>query len=460
MKKKQRKISSLNEGAKIIFLFTMLLFLVFPIYGQEVWTQVDLSQGRRNSVATLGTKVYLAGGNICNSTMTTLVEIYDVKTEIWDPSENLSVARAGLAGESSSNKVFFAGGYIYFPEISFFSEIDIFDTTTSTWDTQHLSVPRVTTAVSKDDIVLFAGGFTSAWGTTDVVDIYNDGIWTTATLSEPRYVGAAVVVGDLAMFAGGVDLPNVTKRIDIYNFSTGEWTIDSFSVARGNLAGTVIGNKAFFAGGMTSDNNTSDIVDIYDYSTEMWSTANLSFARAFSGGVAPNAATVCEKAFFVNGGKLDLNSNAWLSMFDIIDIYDSVGDTWTTGFLPNQSHRTNHYVVGVDDKLIVSGGNPCGKAVDILEGIVCGIPPQKYKSDYSIFPNPAKEKLNVNASFENKTSGTLQLYDVSGHTVYQYKFNDNLLSHQIDLKPWNPGLYVVEISTENGKIIEKVMVLD
>jgi len=461
MKKKFLQLSSGPEYKKMIFLSVLLFLIALAAYGQKGWTQTYFSGPKYHIGAALGTKVYYPGGMLCDqSSVTSKVEIYDTANENWDTTQNLSVARGLASVTATDSKVFVAGGIA---STGSSAVVDIFDTLSGNWTVGNLSVARFgAAAVSKDNIAVFAGGFTvNNLVTTNVVDIYNDGVWTTATLSESRYVGAAVVVGDLAMFAGGYDAPNVSKRIDIYNFSTGEWSIDSLSVARCNLAGTVIGNKAFFAGGTSQDGESSDLVDIYDDSTGEWTTDHLSFARAFTGGGFLNAATVCGKAFFVNGGKLELETNKWIAKYDIIDIFDSIAGNWSTGFLPNQNHRVNHSVVGVDSFLLVAGGSPCQKAVDILE-VDCpppvGVSSIDQKPDYSIFPNPAREKLNINASFKNRTSGSLLLYDLTGHAVYQYEFKDDHLSHQIDLKPFTPGLYVVEIRTDGGKIVEKVII--
>ena len=237
-------------------------------------------------------------------------------------------------------------------------------------------------------------------------------------------------------------------------------------IARGQLPE----DKAFFAGGMTSDHNTSDIVDIYDASTGMWSTKNLSFPRAFLGGGGgnSNAATVCGKAYFVNGGKFDPTNSFWEERYSIIDIFDpsdGPNGTWTTEYLPYQNHRVNHTVVAIeyDTTLMIGGGGPCGNSVDIYKPNVCVPVPTRnlnLKSDYTIFPNPAREKLNINVSFKNKTSGHLALFDTSGHKVYQYGFNDDLFSHQIDLASFTPGVYLLEIRTDNERMVEKVMVLE
>ncbi len=153
------------------------------------------------------------------------------------------------AGVTSGTKVLFAGGTDFNGGITVYSEVDILETTTGDWTVDNLSVPRFTSAVSKDSIVIFAGGGTPPpQFVTDVVDIYNtnSGEWTTAALSEARDVRAAVVLGDLAIFAGGMNEQSVSKRVDIYHFSTGDWTIDSLSVPRGFFNSNCSGKQSLF----------------------------------------------------------------------------------------------------------------------------------------------------------------------------------------------------------------------
>ncbi len=459
MKKKLRKLLTRHKWSKLISLLGLLLFFALPAFGQLT---TNMSEEKHVIGSTsLGTKAYFGGGEFCDaSSCTSKVEIYDAATGAWDDSHDLSVARSVCASVTSGTKVFFAGGADFTGfGLTVFSEVDILETTTGDWIVEHLSVPRITSAVSKDSIVIFAGGLPAS----NVVDIYNTitGNWTTATLSEARDARAAVVVGDLAIFAGGFNGQTVSKRVDIYHFSTGEWSIDSLSVPRGFLTATVVDNKAYFAGGMTNDNQVSKIVDIYDPSDGgHWSTDSLSAPRAFVG--RSQAATLGGKAYFVNGGRFDLGTGqvSWVTGSDKIDVYDPE-EGWSS--FTNLGQRVNHTVVTVENdsisQLFIAGGIPCSTDVDIISKTE-PVDFQDQKVDYTIFPNPAKEELNINVSFKNKTNGTLSLFDVQGHTAYQYEFNEGIIDHKIDLNAFAPGLYLVEIRTESGKIVEKVVIVE
>jgi len=458
MKKKPRKLSSVKECPKIIFLSSLLLILTFASYGQ--WSHTNLSEGKNWIGATsLGTKAYFAGGQ-SSGTNSSKVEIYDAEGGEWDTILNLSVPRAAADVVACDGKVYFAGGD--FED----STIEIFDPQKGEWTFDSLSVGRALMgAVSNDSIVIFAGGFTDFLDTAvDTVDIYNtkSGIRSGARLSEARDGRAAVVVGDLAIFAGGWNGQSVSNRIDIYNFSTELWSIDSLSVARGFMAVTAVGNKALFAGGMTNGNLPTNLVDIYDADTDTWSTATLSTPRAFLGSI--NAATVCDKAYIVGGGRIDLNSGnfPWTTTSTVIDIFNSTNSTWEVDYLANG--LVNHAVVGVDSFLIIAGGNS-SSGVKIFKDTICNPVTSStfslnHKYDCNIYPNPATGALNVDVSFKNITSGYITLYNILGHQSHKHMFFDNSLHHQIDLDSFSPGIYFLEIRTDSGRYVENVIIIE
>jgi len=337
---------------KLISIAALLLCSVFISNGQ--WTYTNLSEPKAfMGVTAHGTKAYFGGG--WNGNNVSLVEIYDVVTEEWDTSYDLSVARVVPGGVTCGNLVIFAGGGNLNNWVMD-TEVDIFNTQTPQWTVEHLSVARVGVAVaSKDSIVIFAGGIIAQpWVTVDVVDIYNTetGEWSTTSLSESRDARAAAVVGDLALFAGGYNGEVLSKRVDIYNFTTNTWSIDSLSVARSWMQAVSIGNKILFAGGVTSSTVASKKVDIYDATSGTWSIDSLSFPRAFTNNTAGAAA--CGKAFFVGGGNLNLSNLSWTTEYDVIDIYDEATNTWSIDSLSNAI--IEHAVVAVEDKLIVAGG--------------------------------------------------------------------------------------------------------
>jgi hypothetical protein len=83
-------------------------------------------------------------------------------------------------------------------------------------------------ATSIGNQIFFAGG--NSGSVSNVVDIYNGGSWTTATLSQARYSIVSTTVGSTALFAGGVSASSIVNTVDIYYGGT--WKTATLSLAR------------------------------------------------------------------------------------------------------------------------------------------------------------------------------------------------------------------------------------
>jgi hypothetical protein len=88
---------------------------------------------------------------------------------------------------------------------------------------------RELTATSVGNQLFFAGGYTAV-GASNVVDIYNGGSWTTATLSIARYIPVSTTVGSTALFAGGISASGSANNVDIYYGGT--WKTATLSLGR------------------------------------------------------------------------------------------------------------------------------------------------------------------------------------------------------------------------------------
>ncbi|MFH6992854.1 T9SS type A sorting domain-containing protein [Flavobacterium sp. FlaQc-48] len=71
------------------------------------------------------------------------------------------------------------------------------------------------------------------------------------------------------------------------------------------------------------------------------------------------------------------------------------------------------------------------------------------KSMFSIWPNPAKNTLNIHSLNENNYS--VKIYDLSGKLIYS---KENL-SNSIDVSSFTSGMYLIKIKAENGETSQK-----
>jgi hypothetical protein len=300
--------------------------------------------------ATAGNKVLFAGGfttcgtigsGICN--WFSRVDIYDLNTQTWSTAE-LSLARTFMSVATIGNKIFFAGGYISSDDAT--SRVDIYDATSNSWSTAELSQARTgVAAASAGNKVFFAGGCSLDGGLCQtpsaLVDVYDasTNIWSTTSLSEARIGLAAASVGDKGLFSGGYTFSGFTSTVNIYNSTSNSWTISSLSEAREGIAATTLGTKTFFGGGTVSFGNTqaySNRVDIYDNSTQSWTIASLSQPAQFVGA----ASDVSRVLFFPYGNRME--------------IYNSVSNTWYFSELNQPLYSSS--LVGAGGQIYVAGG--------------------------------------------------------------------------------------------------------
>jgi len=73
----------------------------------------------------------------------------------------------------------------------------------------------------------------------------------------------------------------------------------------------------------------------------------------------------------------------------------------------------------------------------------------------SVYPNPVNDLLNINIKVPNSNSLRLQVTNALGHTLYNKMVNissgNNL--HQIDVRTWSQGAYLVKIMNSNSETI-------
>ena len=157
--------------------------------------------------ASVGNKIFFAGGQRTTTGYSSRVDIYDITANTWSTAELSSGDRMGMAAATVGNKVLFAGG-TELDNGSLTSRVDIYDASTNTWSTAELSKARIYLAAATiGNKVFFAGGgsFEPSFVGSNVVDIFDNSTntWTTAALSQGRSYLSATTVGSKIYFAGG-----------------------------------------------------------------------------------------------------------------------------------------------------------------------------------------------------------------------------------------------------------------
>lgn len=76
-------------------------------------------------------------------------------------------------------------------------------------------------------------------------------------------------------------------------------------------------------------------------------------------------------------------------------------------------------------------------------------------SQFSVFPNPANDIVNVVNTLNNKLT-SVTLTDMNGRTVKEVAV-DNLSKIQLNISDLNSGLYLMNIKSDKGEINKKIM---
>ncbi len=444
----------------------ILILLSFSIsLGQGEWSTSALSEAKVQMGATsLDSKAYFGGG-LGNNFYSNLVEIYDASTGEW-AMDQLSVARAFPVGVSAGNKVFFAGG-INWQTLEHFSTVDIYDTLTQEWTIGHLSTESFyNQAVAYENQVMFAGGFQllslnpPSYHFSDVVDIYDlsSSSWSTSNLSEARSGIASSVVGDVALFAGGLTTnAQVSDRVDLYNFSTEEWSTTSLSEPRVFCTAVTVGNRVLIAGGTNLNNQQTAVVDIYDHDSGTWSQDSLSAPRSFTAG----AVSICGLGIIPAGGSMDLNQFVFTSASSVIDIYDPETETWTVETLDRST--VNHSAVGVENQMLIAGGISFESIlsqdrVDILEcDFVSAADDKSTLSEIELFPNPVIDEINIYIGKDTKVSEVqVQIFDLGGRLIKSIRGFGELKLSTYHL---SGGIYLANIFNDKSSVTVKILKL-
>ncbi len=100
--------------------------------------------------------------------------------------------------------------------------------------------------------------------------------------------------------------------------------------------------------------------------------------------------------------------------------------------------------------------------IDLLafEGTYLGIKENSDINSYSVFPNPANDKLNIYCNMNTSSPITVCMEDIQGKLISRSQLmmgkGENHLS--IDVSDINKGIYFVRLSTENSNMTKKVII--
>jgi hypothetical protein len=87
------------------------------------------------------------------------------------------------------------------------------------------------------------------------------------------------------------------------------------------------------------------------------------------------------------------------------------------------------------------------------EDITTGVNGEILNDPFMVYPNPVNSHLNIVGQFEN-----VILYDLHGQVIKHLKNHSKRIPACIDVSCNKPGLYILEITNQNQRQIEKIWI--
>ena len=457
---------------KRILLFGLLLSSALPGYSQWAVDTLPVAKMHLGAV-TFQDKIYFIGGEYY-SNETSEVSVFNCITSSWDSSMNISNSRSLTTCISGDSGIYVLGGRLWdygYGWARYYNgsrRIDIFKN--GAWQTDSISIPDPVwggRALKVGSRLLFTGFVDSIdYITSDIyaskkVYIFDEstGTWSTDSLSSPRTELGAATDGTIALFAGGVNgLGIVSDVVDIYNSVSNTWTTSSLSVARACLGATYANGKFYFAGGELGGiiSYPSDVVDVYDGSG--WSTMQLSVPRA-----KVEVAAINDEVYFMGGCNVDLNFLPFPDgrpAFSTVDVLNTSQGDWSRKDF-NTPHA-NFACATWGNKIFAAGGglkswcqgSPCGPSYMFemeIRDVTLGMEDLPGKISMEVYPNPSAGGFTI---LLPEDQAEIRITDIVGQEIMYTKTTDRLTNLQLEIN----GIYFVMVKTKNGTATRKIII--
>lgn len=274
---------------------------VVTTLGGGTWTRAARMAEARQEVcaASIGSRIYVAGGIRVNITTADTVEVYDSVTNQWSFLAPLPHAVNHCMAAAVGNRVYVMGG-----------SLASGDATAATFEYN----PQV-----------------DAWTPK-------------ASMPTARSAGMAAVAGGRIYVAGGT--PG-GSALEVYDPATNQWAVlPAMPTPRNHLAGGVIAGRLFAVGGRPP--LTLDVLEAFDFAAGTWSTLT-----PMPTGRSGHAAAVVGKCLYTFGG--EGNPNDPNGVFAENEVYDPDTDTWDS-LTPMPAPRHGLGAAAIGTRIFLPGG--------------------------------------------------------------------------------------------------------
>ena len=297
-------------------------------------------------------KIFTIGGeNPIGKPPLSNVEVYDPATNVWNTLADIPTGRIGIGRTSNTTvdkKIFISGGRLTNPGDGI-SLMEVYDVETDVWDTcANMPTPRCYHATCAVDGKTYAIGgslgTSAGWVGLKTVERYDPvtDTWDTcADMQTGRWaLSVCVLNGKIYAIGGaGSDLQGLST-VEEYDPETDKWTQkENMPSSRFGLAACVVEDTLIWAIGGSDGNVALSTVEEYSPSTNKW-TPKYDFNLPTEIGFL-SVCSLNDKIYVLGGGPITGSSIPEVLVFDPSDTIVNIPDTAFLHALIDEEVDTN-----------------------------------------------------------------------------------------------------------------------
>ncbi|MBE0638467.1 MAG: hypothetical protein IH598_08100 [Bacteroidales bacterium] len=249
------------------------------------------------AVATVNNKIYVFGGWDGVSSVSNVVEVFDLDNQTWEKKSNMPTAVVYAAAAVIGSSIHVLGGY---NGNTIVNRHQVYNTLNNSWSLA-TNLPQARSgcgaAVVSGKIYLIGGFFNNtALNTNQMYDPVTSAWVDKAPMTTARTDFATAQTNDGIYAIGGwnQDVLNVNE---FYNPTADTWTTYySTSYYRSGCSGAVVNNKIYVLGGGTLYNYNSITEEYYPLTNEWKTKTSMPSPRSFFGAIG-----IDDKIYIVGG---------------------------------------------------------------------------------------------------------------------------------------------------------------
>ncbi len=253
--------------------------------GDSVWQQlVPMSAPRgRLATAAAGSQIVAIGGETASG-ITGLVEIWNVNQQKWQTGQNKPTPVANVGAVALGDQIIVPGGYTAASLPT--SVVEAYNVISDVWTSlPAMPAPRFAYAISTyaDKVYVFGGWDGQRYTNSTLIYDRKTNRWTTgAAMPVGRGFAGAATLGDAIYVVGGYADEHEFDRCDRYLPKEDRWeSCAPMSVARGGLSLVPVGGRLYAIGGGWTGYLTFN--ERYDPDTNSWSVVPSPFTGPWRG---------------------------------------------------------------------------------------------------------------------------------------------------------------------------------